>query len=385
MSSLFIKTEKQKKWLDKIGKMADGFEKHSSEHDEQAAFPYGNIQALQESGYTALPVPEQNGGEGLSVYDMILYQERLAKGDAVTALSIGWHLSIVGELAEGHLWGEDDFHFLAKEVMRGALVNRAASEAQTGSPTRGGRPGTNAQKKNNSWAINGRKTFTTMSPALDYFLVTAWIDEEDTIGVFLIHKDTKGVKIEETWDVIAMRGTASHDLVMENVILDESKLVERLNHPRGAKVNGWLLHIPAVYLGIAQAARDYAVKFANVYSPNSLKGPIKDVPSVQKHIGEIELELMKARHFLYHAAEVYDDPKRRPLIGQELAAVKHAVTNAAIYAVDKAMRVVGAKSLQRTNPLQRYYRDVRAGLHNPPMDDITIQKLSSLAFESLNK
>ncbi|ALC83796.1 MULTISPECIES: acyl-CoA dehydrogenase family protein [Bacillus] len=385
MSSLFIKTEKQKRWLDIIGELSDEFEKRSAEHDEQASFPYENIQALKESGYTALPVPEKNEGEGLSVYDMILYQERLAKGDAVTALSIGWHLSIMGELAEGDIWEKKDFDFIAKEVLQGALVNRAASEAQTGSPTRGGRPGTTAQKKNNSWIVNGRKTFTTMSPVLDYFLVTAWIDEEDTIGVFLIHKDTNGVSIEETWDVIAMRGTASHDLVMEEVILDESKLVERLNHPRGTKVNGWLLHIPAVYLGIAQAARDYAVKFANVYSPNSLKGPIKDVPSVQKHIGEIELELMKARHFLYHVAEMYDDPKQRPNIGQELAAVKHTVTNTAIYVVDKAMRVVGAKSLQRTNPLQRYYRDVRAGLHNPPMDDITIQKLSALAFESLEK
>ncbi len=45
------------------------------------------------------------------------------------------------------------------------------------------------------------------------------------------------------------------------------------------------------------------------------------------------------------------------------------------------MRIVGAKSLQRSNPLQRYYRDVRAGLHNPPMDDMTIKKLALSAIE----
>ena len=44
------------------------------------------------------------------------------------------------------------------------------------------------------------------------------------------------------------------------------------------------------------------------------------------------------------------------------------------------MRIVGAKSLQMSNPLQRYYRDVRAGLHNPPMDEITIQKLTQTAL-----
>ncbi|MCG3056619.1 hypothetical protein KZ287_31110 [Escherichia coli] len=45
------------------------------------------------------------------------------------------------------------------------------------------------------------------------------------------------------------------------------------------------------------------------------------------------------------------------------------------------MRIVGARSLQRQNPLQRYYRDVRAGLHNPPMDDMTLINLAKQAFK----
>jgi alkylation response protein AidB-like acyl-CoA dehydrogenase len=44
--------------------------------------------------------------------------------------------------------------------------------------------------------------------------------------------------------------------------------------------------------------------------------------------------------------------------------------------VDIAMRINGARSLSEKNPLQRYYRDVRAGLHNPPMDDMTIINLA---------
>ena len=64
---------------------------------------------------------------------------------------------------------------------------------------------------------------------------------------------------------------------------------------------------------------------------------------------------------------------------------KHVVTNAAITVVDKAMRLVGAKSLQRNNPLQRYYRDVRAGLHNPPMDDLTVKLVAKEAIEKIKK
>ncbi len=144
--------------------------------------------------------------------------------------------------------------------------------------------------------------------------------------------------------MMAMRATGSHDLVLNEVMLDENKLVELLQGPRGAKPNGWLLHIPAIYLGVAQAARDYAVQFASEYSPNSLNGPIKNVPAVQQRTGEMELELLNARHFLFHIAQLYDDPVRRPHLTSELGAAKHIVTNAALSVVDKAMRIVGPKA-----------------------------------------
>lgn len=381
MLQLFINTDFQKAWLEKLFEKEASFKERAPEIDEHAVFPKQNIQELIDMGYTKLTLPQSYGGDGARVTDMILFQETLASFDANTALSIGWHLGGTGDIFEEKLWKEESLRFFADEVLKGALVNRAVSEAQTGSPTRGGRPGTQAIRRNGNWVISGRKNFTTMSPALTYFLTSAWIEEKQSIGFFLIHKDSEGLSIEETWDVISMRGTGSHDLVLEDVAVEDEMLVEIPDGARGNKPNGWILHIPAAYLGIAQAARDYAIKFANEHSPNSIKGPISQLPNVQHHIGEIDLELMRARHFIYSVAQAYDDPARRPFITNELGAVKHTVTNAAINIVDKAMRLVGAKSLQRTNPLQMYYRNVRAGLHNPPMDDMTISKLAMTAIE----
>ncbi|WML37997.1 acyl-CoA dehydrogenase family protein [Neobacillus sp. OS1-2] len=381
MLNLFIKTEVQKTWLQKLHEKEASFKNKSAEIDELAIFPKENIAELVEMGYSSLTLPAEYGGEGLKVYDMVLLQETLASFDGTTGLTIGWNLGVVGELFETKLWDQEKLNSFAKEILNGALVNRAVSEAQTGSPTRGGRPGTTAVKKDGSWVLTGRKTFTTMSPVLTYFLTSAWIEEKQQVGFFLLHKDLDGLTIDETWDVIAMRGSGSHDLVLDHVIVDDSKLVELPSTPSGGKINGWILHIPACYLGIAQAARDYAVHFANHHAPNSLNGPISQLPNVQQHLGEIDLELIRARHLLYSVAEAYDDPARREYIENELGVVKHTVTNSAITIVDKAMRVVGAKSLQRSNPLQRYYRDVRAGLHNPPMDDMTIKKLALSAIE----
>ncbi|WHY86867.1 acyl-CoA dehydrogenase family protein [Neobacillus novalis] len=381
MLNLFVKTAIQQTWLQKLRQKEDIFKSKSAEIDEMAAFPEESIQDLVEMGYTSITLPAAYGGEGLNVYDMVLFQETLASFDGTTALSIGWNLGVVGEIFERKLWEPEKLNFFAKEILNGALVNRAVSEAQTGSPTRGGRPGTTAVKKNGAWVITGRKTFTTMSPVLTYFLTSAWIEEKQKVGFFLLHKDLEGLTIDETWDVIAMRGTGSHDLVLHNVTVDETQLVELPEMPRGGKLNGWILHIPACYLGIAQAARDYAVHFANHHAPNSLNGPISQLPNVQQLLGEIDLELIRARHLIYSVAAAYDDEGRRDYLENELGVVKHTVTNSAITIVDKAMRIVGAKSLQRTNPLQRYYRDVRAGLHNPPMDDMTIKKLALSAIK----
>ncbi|MBS4210616.1 acyl-CoA dehydrogenase family protein [Bacillus sp. FJAT-50079] len=382
MIQLFVKTEAQEHWLKALQEKAGAFENKPAEIDELSAFPHKNIQDLIEIGYTSTTLPKTYGGAGFSVYDMILLQETLARFDGATALSTGWNLGVVGEIFEKKQWSNEILNMFASEILNGALVNRAVSEAQTGSPSRGGRPSTTAVKQGNTWVITGRKNFTTMAPALTYFLVSAWIEEMQGIGFFLVHKDAMGLSIDETWDVMSMRGTGSHDLVLQNVTVGESMLVERPGAREKAPLNGWILHIPAVYLGIAQAARDYTIEFANEHAPNSVSGPISQLANVQLLIGEMDLELIKARHLLYSVAEMYDDHSRRGYLTNELSVAKHAVTNAAITIVDKAMRVVGAKSLQRSNPLQRYYRDVRAGLHNPPMDDVTIKQLALTAIKN---
>ncbi|MBZ6487235.1 MULTISPECIES: acyl-CoA dehydrogenase family protein [Priestia] len=379
MSVSFV-NKNQKDTYEKLLPLVEKFKKRAFKIDEEGTFPFENIQELKEAGYTRLSLESKYGGDELRLYDFLLFQELIAQGDASTALSIGWHMGITMDLREKQPWNQQMLDFIFKEIEKGALINTAATEPKTGSPTRGGKPETTAVKTKKGWQINGRKTFTTMSPVLNYFLVKASIEGEEEIGLFLIPRETSGLSIEETWDMIAMRGTGSHDLVLENVDIEHDFLVERLGGFKKNEPSGWLLHIPACYMGTAIAARDYAVAFAKEYSPNSIEGTISELPNVQRLVGEMELELMQARHFMYSVASKWDETSDRSALAGELAAVKHVVTNSACTVVDKAMRIVGARSLQRSNPLQRYYRDVRAGLHNPPMDDMTIINLAKQAF-----
>lgn len=383
----FQEKETLEERLDLMDVLSKQFLLRAHKIDSEGSFPFANIQDLKDTGYTSLTVPKKYGGKGISLYEMVRLQEKMAEGDGATSLSIGWHMGIILNLGEKEIWKEAIFKKVCGEVVEGSLINGAATEPKTGSPTRGGRPETTAEKKGSNWVINGRKTFTTMSPVLDFFIVSASIKGDNRqVGNFLIPRSVKGIEIEETWDSIALRGTGSHDLILKNVVVSEENFVEQLGQKKNS-VNGWLLHIPACYLGIAKAAKQYAIQFAGEYSPSSIEGAIIDLPTVKQKIGEIELKIMQAEYFLYGVAREWDRlaDQEREKLGPALGAAKLTVTNIAIDVVDLAMRIVGARSLSLKNPLQRYYRDVRAGLHNPPMDDMTIQLLASHAISDSYK
>ncbi|WP_077624899.1 acyl-CoA dehydrogenase family protein [Sediminibacillus massiliensis] len=380
----FINNDRQRRLLEKAQKLADRFAGRTKETEQTASFSEANLSDLKKEDYVTLPLPRKFGGEELSLYEFLLLQEKLAEGDGSAALSIGWHMGIVMELSEQELWEQETFEAFAKDIGENKkVVNRAASEPATGSPTRGGIPETTAVREGNEYILNGRKTFTTMASVLDYYIVTAYVQDKDAVGSFLIDCNTPGIRVDHTWDTLGMRGTGSDDLVLENVRLSEDLLVE-LNKGKKSGPKGWLLHIPACYLGIASAARRDAVSFAKSYQPNSLDTPISEVPHIKQKIGDMDLKLMQAHHFLYSVASKWDEkPSSRDHLALELAAVKTAATNAANEVVDLAMRIAGGRGLSKKYRFEQYYRDVRAGLHNPPMDDMVIQMLAGRAIKEI--
>ena len=386
MNLLELKTVEER--IELISETAKPFAERAKKHDIDGTFPFENFEDLKRIKYPALTIPKEYGGLGISLTELLQHQEIIAKHDGSTALSIGWHMGIMKNIGENESWKKEKFASVVKDVIEtGALLNNAATEPATGSPTRGGRPETVAKKVGDRWEITGRKTYTTLSPILSYFIVSASIDGTDEVGNFLIKRELPGVKVEETWDSIAMRGSGSHDLVLENVYINEDDLVQK-RIPGKKSLDGSLLHIPACYLGIAEAAQKSAVSFATTYSPNSIDGTISDLPTVKQKIGEIELSIWEAQSLLYTIAKKWDsfDRESRNNMEAELGAAKLSVVNKAVHIVDVAMRIVGARSLSQKNNLQRYYRDVRAGLHNPPMDDLTIMKLAdkSIADQDLS-
>ncbi|MCP3031815.1 acyl-CoA dehydrogenase [Halobacillus sp. A1] len=379
----WIRNDRQERLYTKASVIAEEARSHVIKTDQNAEFSNETLKVMKLEKYPSLSLPVQFGGESLSLYEFLLLQEKIAEGDGAAALSIGWHLGIMMELSDEKSWKKHHFERLAKEVAENqAVVNRAATEPATGSPTRGGIPETTAVRQEDTYIVNGRKTFTSMADHLDYYIVSAYVEDLDDIGWFLIDRHQPGIRVEKTWDTLGMRGTESDDLVLDHVELSTDDLVEVKTKGKPSP-KGWLLHIPACYLGIALAARNDAVKFAKSFQPNSLDTTISEVSHIQDKIGEMEWKLMQAHSFMYSTARRWDEePEQREHMGPELAAVKLAVTNTAAEVVDLAMRIAGGRGLSKDQPFEKYYRDVRAGLHNPPMDDAVIRMLAGKALQA---
>ncbi len=79
-------TERQEHFIALANAHAEDFKKRVAQHDRQNSFPFENVEAMKASGYTNMTVPAELGGGGVSVLDLSLAQERLARGDGLPPL-----------------------------------------------------------------------------------------------------------------------------------------------------------------------------------------------------------------------------------------------------------------------------------------------------------
>ena len=387
---LYPRTERQQRFVDVACSLIPALRERAAQHDRDGTFPHENFADIRRVGLPALVVPQEFGGWGANLLESTLTMETLAQGDGSTALSFVMHVQVLGGTAdtvagaaadqERGGWPQPLFAQVCRDaVEQGALINSVATEPNLGSPSRGGLPETTAEpvRENGTtaWLINGLKTFASLSPEMDYFIIPAALqDGSGHVARFVIPAGPH-FEIIETWDAFGMRATGSHDLKIVNARVTEEQMIGRgAPSPRTtgkAPANAWFIcTVGAVYLGVAQAALDFAADFALTRVPTALGKPIAELESIQRRLGQAELLLLQAKTLLYSTARDWDQlDSQRDELAPAVIATKFTVTNNAIEAVDHAVRVVGGAAMSRSMPLERYLRDVRPGLFHPLNDD----------------
>ncbi len=364
---------KQQQLVALAAELAADFATRSTEHDRANSFPLENIEKMKQTGYTALIVPERYGGLGGDLMDYVLCQEQLSQGDGATALAINMHLFGIGSMVERADHTPDQALFLEMVGRGRQIVGGGISEPETGGDW--GYFATKARRDGAFYVLNGRKIFTSLSPAVDLFMVMTTLEDHIPLSAatFLVPRGTPGLELIETWDAMGMRATASHDLVIKNVRVPAIAMTQpRPMGPiddQGISLFAWFsLSVAAVYTGIAIAALKFTRDFCSKFKPITLPRPIKYLPGIQFAVAEAQALIAQSRALYLSTAGDYIRDRASFQGEQGLARLvmpKYVATNSAIRAVDYCMEAVGAHGMMRRYPMERYYRDVRAGVNHP--------------------
>jgi alkylation response protein AidB-like acyl-CoA dehydrogenase len=367
-------SHRQAKLIGLAAELANDFAARASEHDRNNSFPFENIARLKETGYSALVIPEANGGLGADLEDYVLCQEQLAQGCGATAIAINMHLFGLGNMVERSTGQRPEEKLFWDAIGHGRqIIGGGISEPETGGDW--GYFATKARKDGDTYIINGRKTFTSLSPVIDLFMVMATIEDTDPprSSTFLIPKGSPGLELVETWDAMGMRATASHDLVIKDVrvpsiAMAESRPIGPIEEAAISLFAWFSFSVAAVYTGIAIAAFKFVKEFTGRFKPMALPRPIKYLPGIQFAAADAEALIAQSRAlYLGTAREYLANPasfKGEAGLARVVLA-KYVATNNAIRAVDQMMEIVGAHGYLKKFPMERYFRDVRAGVNHP--------------------
>ncbi len=367
-------SHRREKLVALAAELATDFATRAAEHDRNNSFPFENIVRLKETGYSALVIPEANGGLGADLEDYVLCQEQLAQGCGATTIAINMHLFGLGSMVERSTGQRPEEKLFWDAIGHGKqIIGGGISEPETGGDW--GYFATKARKDGDSYILNGRKTFTSLSPVIDLFMVMATLEDTNPprSSTFLIPKGTPGLELIETWDAMGMRATASHDLVIKDVQLPaiamgESRPIGPIEEAAVALFAWFSLSVAAVYTGIALAAFKFVKEFTGRFKPMALPRPIKYLPGIQFAAADAEALIAQSRALYIGTAHDYVTNPASFKGEAGLARVvlaKYIATNNAVRAVDLMMEIVGAHGYLKKFPMERYFRDVRAGVNHP--------------------
>ncbi|HEY8544242.1 MAG TPA: acyl-CoA dehydrogenase, partial [Acidimicrobiales bacterium] len=295
--------------------------------------------------------------------------------DGATALASAMHQ--YNTLAQVFRWrnGAPDAEGVLRRIAEEGIVIATSGGSDWLWPTTVATP----TEDGSAFRVSGRKVFCSQAPGATVLATSAVVGEPGAGGEvlhFSVPFGADGVRIEETWDTLGMRGTASHDVVIDDVLVPAEKVAGRRPYGElGAPLMVALAHFApvgaATYLGIAQGARDHVVAAAT--ATNRGVRPLADLERVQRQVGLVDGKLQVAWWGIMGALDQVGDPypADAATVTALMLAKRHAVLEA-IEVVDLCMDTLGGRSYFRRNPLERALRDVRAGTFHPLTPENTL-------------
>ncbi|MEV6347394.1 acyl-CoA dehydrogenase family protein [Actinoplanes sp. NPDC051851] len=349
---------------------------HAAEHDRTGALPWAGVEAAHRAGLLTATVATRYGGPGLGPRDAARILTAIGEGDASVGLLAANTLNAHAAQAAQPTWAPEVYRRLLLRSAEGpALVNAIRAEPELGAPARGGLPKTTLTRTADGWRLDGHKAYATGGTGLAYHVVWA-VTGDERVGHVVVPGDAPGITWVDTWDHVGLRASNTHDVIYRDVAVPADAFVEIprgadgvYRDPAAAAGPGSFGH-PALYIGVARAARSAFAAYARTRVPTALGRPIAETERIQAVAGEIDLQIAQAETLL-HGALLRLESGDETLLPQ-LSLIKVAIGRAVIAATQAAVAALGNPGLSRHHPLERHLRDALCIRVHPPQEDAAL-------------
>lgn len=350
----------------------------AAHYDQTASFPAEDFDDLFQAGLHAPTVPKEYGGLGLGPYrgdafTLWMMTKEVAKADLSLARCWEGHTNSL-VLLDGMASESQKSWWFEGVVRRGQKWVAWSGEPQARAPGETRSFGTNVQKVDGGYVIEGNKVFATSAGGAQWAILL--VNTEGPGGVrhatsspdaqLLMACDLSDPTVETDgswWDPIGMRATVSHLVHFKRTFIPDTHLI---GYPGQYLKEGWqtcfIPHYAATFLGAAEAAYDFAIDYLT--SQNKVGDPY-----IHHHIAQMAINVETAHLWLRHVAQMWEKDRRAEaqVAGSR---ARHLIEHLAEDTVKRCIRACGARCLNRPSALERIYRDLSFYVRHDNADHI---------------
>jgi len=332
-------------------------EPYAAAVDEEARFPQEALDALNASGFNAVHVPEDFGGQGADSVAACIVIEEVARVDASASLIPAVNkLGTMGLI----LRGSDELKKkVLPEIADGKMASYALSEREAGSDAASMR--TRAKADGDDWILNGSKCWITNGGKSAWYTVMAVSDPDkgaNGISAFMVHEDDEGFIVGPKERKLGIKGSPTTELYFENCRIPGDRIIGEpgtgfktalatLDHTRPT--------IGAQAVGIAQGALDAAIAYTK--DRKQFGRAVADNQGVQFMLADMAMKTEAARLMVYSAAARAE--RGEPDLGFISAASKCFASDIAMEVTTDAVQLFGGAGYTVDFPVERMMRDAK--------------------------
>ena len=334
-------------------------EPNALEYYQSGEYPREILEAGQEANLVAQDIPEEWGGRGLDLPQLLAITEEFYRADAGIALTL--QLASFGcEITYEYGTDEQCAEYIRPVAEGEAISGLAVSEPETGSDLAGMQ--TRAEKDGDEYVINGEKYWIGDGVEADWVTVYARTGnaEDNRYGnhsMFIVPTETAGYEAEHIPEKMAMRASKQAHITFDDCRIPEENLIghegagfmllaDFFNHGR--------VIVSGHGLGLAAAAIEEAWEFT--HEREEFGRTINQFQAVQHGLADMLIEFESARGLAWRACEKVEN---RDNAGYWAALSKTKATEAAVDIAETAMQFHGGRSVLEERRIARIYRDVR--------------------------